>query len=96
MALTLGLNEKANFLAQVKDKYPTEPEFIQPGLINLYYQMTEAKVKVQTSWPPDDTIAELGQAMNGANFFIAQSRQKMKETTSLLIGGIKYFAVKKL
>jgi hypothetical protein len=96
VALTLGLNEKANFLAQVKDKYPTEPEFIQPGLINLYYQMTDAKVKVQTSWPPDDTIAELGQAMNGANFFIAQSRQKMKETTSLLIGGIKYFAVKKL
>jgi hypothetical protein len=81
VALTLGHNEKANFLTEVKDKYPREMKFIQPGIINLYYQLSDAKVKAEAAWPLDEKIAELDYAMKGADLMVVQSRQRLKETS---------------
>jgi hypothetical protein len=85
LALTLGQNEKAVFLEEVKDKYPTEMKFIQPGLINLYYYMTDAKVKAGTSWPREEEIAELDHAMNATDYIIEQTRAR-KQQRSMQVG----------
>jgi hypothetical protein len=76
IALTLGHDEKAKYLMRIKPKYPKEKELIQPGIINLYYQLSDAKVKGDTFWPLDEEVEELDLAWDGAEHIITQSRQK--------------------
>jgi hypothetical protein len=79
LALTLGKNEKANFLTLVKSKYPTEMKFFQPGLVNLYYQLSDAKNAVETPWPLDERIEDLSQAIKSIDYVIFESRKKLSE-----------------
>jgi hypothetical protein len=80
IALALGHGEKANFLMQVKNSYPDRFKFIQPGLINLYFQLTDAKLKSEGPWPLDEKIAELDWAMEGAEYLVRRSRQEKEHS----------------
>jgi len=79
IGLEFGTNEKANFLTLVQDKYPTDVKFVQPGIINLYYQLTDAKVKVAKPWPLDEKIAEIDFAMRGADYMIHEARRRIRQ-----------------
>jgi hypothetical protein len=48
---------------------------MQPGFINLYFQLADTKVQSEANWPFQETLNELGRAMRGANFFIAESER---------------------
>jgi hypothetical protein len=73
VALALGQAEKAKFLTLVKDEYPTETKFFQPGLVNLYYQLGDVKNHVEASWPLSERFQELNQAMAGVDYVIAEA-----------------------
>jgi hypothetical protein len=77
IAFTLGHTEKASFLVQVKAMYPKELEFIQPGIINVYYYLSDAKLKSDKPWPLDEKVEELDFAMAGADYMIDMSRKKI-------------------
>jgi AraC-like DNA-binding protein len=54
-------NDKAEFLSALKSKYPqpsAENRYFNPGIINFYYQLTEAKLRSE-GWPLDEMIDEL-------------------------------------
>ncbi len=76
IALTLGHTEKASFLMQVKAAYPKELEFIQPGIISIYYYLSDAKLKSDAPWPLDEKLEELDFAMIGADNMISMSRKR--------------------
>jgi hypothetical protein len=76
IALTAGHTEKAAFLMQVKNSYPRELEFIQPGIINLYYYLSDSKLKSDAPWPLEEKNDELDFAMAGADYIISESRKK--------------------
>jgi hypothetical protein len=81
VALTLGQTEKASFLVQVKGAYPKSLDYIQPGLINLYVYLSDAKSKSDTLWPLDEELEELNFAMAGADRLISASRNRAAELT---------------
>jgi hypothetical protein len=75
LALTLGQAEKAAFLMQVKAMYPREMELIQPGIISVYYYLSDSKLKDESPWPLEETLEELRFAMDGADHIIAETRR---------------------
>ena len=79
IVLTLGHGEKAIFLEQIKSFYPRELEYIEPGIINLYYYLSDAKLKSDAPWPLDEEVEELDFAMAGADHMVDMSRKKSDE-----------------
>jgi hypothetical protein len=75
LALTLGQAEKATFLMQVKAMYPKEMAFIQPGIISVYYYLSDSKLKDESPWPLEETLDELRFAMDGADYIVAETRK---------------------
>jgi hypothetical protein len=76
IALTLGHTAKASFLMQVKSQYPKEQELIQPGIISIYYSLSDSKLKSDAPWPLDEEVEELDFAMTGAEHMINMSRKR--------------------
>jgi hypothetical protein len=76
IAMTFNHTEKADFLTQVKASYPRKLNYIQPGIINLYYYLSDAKLKSDTPWPLDEELQELDYAMQGSDYLINASREK--------------------
>jgi hypothetical protein len=75
LALNFGHAEKAAFLMQVKAMYPKEITFIQPGIISVYYYLSDSKLKDESPWPLEETLEELRFAMAGADHMIRSSRE---------------------
>ena len=71
-----GQREKGEFLSRIAGGYPNEIDMIQPGIINLYYQLSDAKVFSDSLWPLDQMIGELDRARDGAIYIISQSGKK--------------------
>ncbi|HEY6258132.1 MAG TPA: hypothetical protein VIY51_20305 [Xanthobacteraceae bacterium] len=82
VALVFGHNEKAKFLMRIKKRYPMETDYIQPGIINIYYQLSDAKLKSDALWPLDEEIEELVRAFDGAEFIVEAMRQKKAKASS--------------
>lgn len=79
IALTLSNTEKANFLMEIKSQYPKELELVQPGIISIYYYLSDSKLKSEAPWPLDEKIEELDVAMAGAEHMITMSDKRADE-----------------
>jgi hypothetical protein len=93
--IAIGHTEKAVFLTQIKDLYPTDPDLVQPGIISLYYYLTDSKQKSESSWTLDEKIGELDFAMAGADHMIAVSRKRAeaaKANPTALAGSAKKYS----
>jgi hypothetical protein len=77
--MTLGSTEKAKFLLRIKDGYPhpgKHREFIQSGTLNLYFQLSDAMLWSDASWPLGDVIEYLDQAVSGTEFVHEKIRKE--------------------
>jgi hypothetical protein len=79
VGLTLGQHEKAKFLVEVKGGYPERLDYIQPGLVNLYYYLSDAKLKSEAPWELDEELQELDFALAGTDQIISLSQRRMAD-----------------
>ena len=68
-----GQRDKAEFLSKILENFPRSDEMQSPGIINIFYQISDAKLKSPGSWPLGQTLSELDYALHGADYMIAQS-----------------------
>jgi hypothetical protein len=68
-----GQKDKAEFLTKMLENFPRSDEMQSPGVINIFYQISDAKLKSPGSWPLGQTLSELDYALHGADYMIAQS-----------------------
>jgi hypothetical protein len=73
IAFMFGQREKADFLGRIAEKFPRTETLLQTGIVNLFYQLADAKIKSEGSWPIDDVPEGLDYALRGADFFVSQS-----------------------
>src|SRR5262249_48419298 len=78
-----GTRTKADFLTRIASGYPNSNELTQPGIINLYYQLSDAKLFSDTPWPLDQMIGELNRARDGSMYFISESKKKVRQDPGL-------------
>jgi hypothetical protein len=76
LGLVIGATEKAGFLTAIKSGYPVDLRFVQPGLINLFYQLVDAKLTSDATWPLDNKVGELAEAIRGADYILEGVRAK--------------------
>jgi hypothetical protein len=77
IALISGQREKAVFLTKMVDKFPHSEEFVTPGIINLFYQLTDARVNSPGLWPVERTLSDLNYAIRGADLMMSRSADWM-------------------
>jgi hypothetical protein len=73
-----GHREKAEFLTRIAEKYPKTNEMMQTGMINLYYQLADSKLKSE-GWPLDLVISDIDFARQGADYMISLSRSRAQQ-----------------
>jgi hypothetical protein len=73
ISLLSGDKDKAEFLTKMLENFPRLDEMQSPGVINIFYQISDAKLKSPGSWPLGQTLSELDYAIHGADYMIAQS-----------------------
>jgi len=73
VAFVFGQKEKADFLDQIAEHFPQNDDLLQPGIINLFFQIIDAKIQSGVSWPMDELTEQLDYALHGADTFIATS-----------------------
>jgi hypothetical protein len=84
IAFVFGQNEKAYFLTGISHNFSTHSnntDFQSPGIINIYYQLTEAKFRDEGVWPLDDVVAEINRALVGADALVYRSRMRAKQSS---------------
>ena len=81
VGLALGQHEKAKFLVEVKGGYPEMLDYIQPGLINFYYYLSDAKLKSEAPWELDEELQELDFALAGADHIVRSSLRHSADVT---------------
>jgi hypothetical protein len=76
LAFCFGHQEKAIFLSLVSQDVPRMDKIIQPGIINLFYQLTDSKIKSDEAWPLDNVDSDLTFALRGVEYLIAKAKLK--------------------
>jgi hypothetical protein len=71
------LREKANFLHRLKKKIPpsmlvSDPPL--PGVVNYFYYLADAKMRSSASWPFDEVVQEIKQAIDLTNAILASKQ----------------------
>jgi hypothetical protein len=79
IAFEFGHKEKAYFLMQIFSKYTSNMEAALPGIINMRYQLADAKLHSEAIWPLDEVIEEIDLAMLGADTLIIRSHARIGE-----------------
>jgi hypothetical protein len=79
IGFNFGQREKARFLMQISRKYTTNGKLPLPGIINIYWQLSEAKLHSEAAWPLDDAIGDVEHALQGADDIIYRTRMHAKE-----------------
>jgi hypothetical protein len=77
IALISGQREKAVFLTKMVDKFPHSEEFVTPGIINLFYQLTDARVNSPGLWSGERTLSDLNYAIRGVDLMMSRSADWM-------------------
>ncbi len=90
LAMTFGHDEKARFLMTVKEKYPADHNLLQPGIINIYYQLSEAKTHGNATWPLADEVEELARAMDGAEFIVSGANKSLTSAEYVDVNKVYY------
>jgi hypothetical protein len=78
VALVFGQAEKAEFLDQLTQGLPAS-RLVSPGTINLFFQIADAKIQSEVSWPLDSLTNDLDNALHGADGFITRAVQQGQE-----------------
>jgi hypothetical protein len=73
IALISGHREKAEFLTKMLDKFPHSDELVTPGIVNVFYQVTDARLNSPSSWPLELTLSDLDYAIQGADLMMSRS-----------------------
>jgi hypothetical protein len=61
---------KADFLSRMLDKFPTTDEFVSPGIINLFFQVTDARLNANKPLQLDRAISDIEFAQHGADLMM--------------------------
>jgi len=76
IAFTFGQKEKAEFLDRiVGENFHLSDNLLQPGIVNLLFQVADSKIQSEVSWPLDRLTSQLDDALRGSDLFIARANQ---------------------
>jgi hypothetical protein len=65
--------DKAIFLARMLDQFPHVDRFVTPGIVNAFYQLSDARVRTLGLWSLQQTLADLNYALHGADLLLTRS-----------------------
>jgi hypothetical protein len=74
-----GAQRKAEFLTKMLDQFPRADELVTPGIVNIFYQIADARLSNPVSWPLDQTISDLDYAIRGADILKSRSAQLLAD-----------------
>lgn len=77
--LASGDREKIDFLMNILDDFPLSDEFITPGIINLYYQVTDSWLNSTGPVPLDLVRSQIEYATHGADMMMARSTERLNQ-----------------
>ncbi len=80
--------DKAVFLTTMLDNFPHADDFITPGIINIFYNVSDARVRSPGSWPLQQSLYDLNYAIHGIDVYLqkAADRVEPKQTGSSASG----------
>ncbi|MHC2290366.1 hypothetical protein [Bradyrhizobium barranii] len=79
ISLISGEREKTDFLLNMLEDFPLSDDLVTPGIINLYYQVTDSWLNSIGSVPLDLVRAQIEYATRGAEIMMARSEKRLNE-----------------
>jgi hypothetical protein len=79
VALTSGDREKTDFLVKMLDGFPMLDDFVSPGTVNLFYQISDSWLNNIGPLPLDSIRAAVEYATRGADLTMSRSRARLEE-----------------
>ena len=79
LAFVFGQKEKADFLERITERFPLTDDLLQTGIINLFYQLADAKIQSEVSWPIEKMTEQLDYTLRGADSFVSQSLRRKRD-----------------
>jgi hypothetical protein len=65
--------DKAIFLTRMLDQFPHQDRFVTPGIINIFHEVSDARVRTLGSWSLQQTLVDLNYALHGAELLVSRS-----------------------
>jgi hypothetical protein len=70
--------DKAVFLTTMLDNFPHTDEFITPGIINIFYNVSDARIRALGSWPLQQTLSDLNYAIHGIDVYLQKAADRIE------------------
>lgn len=67
--------DKAIFLTNMLDQFPHSDEFVTPGIINVFYQLSDARVRTLGSWSLQQILTDLNYSLHGSDVLLSRSAE---------------------